>query len=169
MSTPIIRQLLSVRGLAVECPQCTEDFPVKKAKLFSMYAPYPPVVRSIIDGRIEAATELKQELTERSEQLKENKKKKPLKITVSAQACNFGKIAEQIVPAFLTFPYIQNECRPLFEPIDYIIFSGLSEKGRVHSIKFVDMKTGDGRLSRGQRQIRDRVLDGKVSHRIADL
>ena len=56
------------------------------------------------------------------------------------------------MPAFLTFPYKQNECRPLFEPIDYIIFKGLSANGRVEVIKFVDMKTGDGRLSKGQRK-----------------
>jgi len=44
-----------------------------------------------------------------------------------------------------------------------VSFAGLAQKGRVETIKFVDMKTGDGRLSRGQRQIRDRVLNGKVS------
>lgn len=169
MPTPIIRQLLSIRGLTVECPHCTEEFPVKKGKLFSMYAPYPAAVQTTIDGRFAAAGDLKRELRERSRQLKKDRKKKPLKITISAQACNFGKIAEQIVPAFLTFPYTQNECRPLFEPIDYIVFSGLAQKGRVETIKFVDMKTGDGRLSRGQRQIRDRVLNGKVSHRIVNL
>src|SRR5260370_24579598 len=166
MAHKIIRQLMSIPGLKVECPQCTEEFPINRAKLFSMYDTYPPTMQKIIRERLESANELNGELKERKKQLAENKKKKPEKITVSAQASNFGKIAEQIVPAFLTFPYQQNECRPLFDPIDYIIFAGLSGKGRVEAIKFVDMKTGDGCLSKAQRQIRDRVVEGKIKHKV---
>ena len=131
-----------------------------------MYDTYPPAMQKIIRERFESAKELNGELKERKRQLAEDKKKKPEKITVSAQASNFGKIAEQIVPAFLTFPYKQNECRPLFEPIDYIIFTNLSEKGRVEAIKFVDVKTGSGRLTKEQRQIRDRVVEGKIKHKV---
>jgi len=123
-------------------------------------------VQKILRERFESANESKGELKERKKQLAENKKKKPEKITASAQGSNFGKIAEQIVPAFLTFPYKQNECRPLFEPIDYIIFTSLSGKGRVEAIKFVDVKTGDGRLSKKQRQIHDRVVEGKIKHKV---
>jgi predicted Holliday junction resolvase-like endonuclease len=166
MAHKIIRQLMSIPGLKVECPHCLEEFPVKRGKLFSMYDTYPPPAQKILRARFRSANELKDELKERKQQLIENRKTKPLKITVSAQACNFGKIAEQIVPAFLTFPYKQNECRPLFEPIDYIIFKGLSANGRVEVIKFVDMKTGDGRLSKGQRKIRDRVVEGKITHKV---
>lgn len=123
-------------------------------------------MQKILRERFESANESKGELKERKKQLAENKKKKPEKITASAQGSNFGKIAEQIVPAFLTFPYKQNECRPLFEPIDYIIFTSLSGKGRVEAIKFVDVKTGDGRLSKKQRQIHDRVVEGKIKHKV---
>lgn len=162
----IIQQLVSIPALKIECPHCSEEFPIKRAKLFSMYDTYPPAVQKIIRAHFESANELKGELKERKQQLAENKKRKPEKITASAQGSNFGKIAEQIVPAFLTFPYKQNECRPLFEPIDYIIFTSLSEKGRVEAIKFVDVKTGDGRLSKGQRQIRNRVVEGKIRHKV---
>jgi predicted Holliday junction resolvase-like endonuclease len=131
-----------------------------------MYDTYPPATQKIIRERFVSASQSKEELKERKIQLVENRKKKPEKITTAAQGSNFGKIAEQIVPAFLTFPYRQDECRPLFEPIDYIIFTGLSEKGRVEAIKFVDVKTGDARLSKGQRQIRDRVVEGKIKHKV---
>ncbi len=166
MAHKIIQQLMAVPGLKVECPHCFGEFLVKRGKLFSMYDTYPSGAQKIIRERFRSGNELKEELKERKHKLVENRKKKPMKITVSAQASNFGKIAEQIVPAFLTFPYKQNECRPLFEPIDYIIFTGLSEKGRVQVIKFVDMKTGDGCLSKAQRQIRDRVVEGKIKHKV---
>lgn len=166
MAHKIIQQLVSIPGLKIECPHCTEEFPIKRAKLFGMYDAYPPAVQKIICERLESADELKGELKERKKQLAEDRKKKPEKITAGAQGSVFGKIAEQIVPAFLTFPYKQNDCRPLFEPIDYIIFTGLSGKGRVEAIKFVDVKAGDGRLTKRQGQIRDRVVEGKIKHKV---
>jgi len=166
MPHKMIQQLVSIPGLKVECPHCNEEFPIKRGKLFSMYDSYPQAVQKIIRQRFESANESKEELRDRRKELFENKKKKPERITTSAQGSNFGKIAEQIVPAFLTFPYTQSECRPLFEPIDYIIFAGLSRAHHVEAIKFVDVKTGDARLSRGQRQIRDRVIEGQIRHKV---
>jgi predicted Holliday junction resolvase-like endonuclease len=166
MAYTIMQQLISIQGLRVQCPHCSEEFPIKKAKMFNMYDTYPPTVRKIIRERFESASELREELKERKKQLAESKKKKPEKITTSAQGSNFGKIAEQIIPAFVTFPYKQSECRPLFEPIDYVIFKGLAGKGRIEAIKFVDVKTGSARLSRGQKQIRDRIAEGKVKHKV---
>jgi len=166
MTKKIIQQLVSIPGLKIECPSCNEEFPVKRAKLFNMYDSYPPEVQKIIRERLASANELKGDIKERKKQLAENKKKKPEKITIAAQASNFGQISEQILPAFLTFPYKQSECRILFKPIDYIVFTSLSGKGRVEAIKFVDVKTGDGRLTKGQRQIRDRIVGGKIKHRV---
>jgi predicted Holliday junction resolvase-like endonuclease len=131
-----------------------------------MYDTYPPAVKKIIRGRIEAADESTGELKERKKHLAENMKKQPERIAAAALGSNFGKIAEQILPAFVTFPYKQNECRPLFEPVDYVIFTGLARKGCVQSIKLVDVKTGNANLSRGQRQIRDRVMEGKIKHKV---
>jgi predicted Holliday junction resolvase-like endonuclease len=166
MAHKIIRQLMSISGLNIECPNCNEEFAIKRGKLFSMYDSYPPAVQRMLRERLESASDSEAQLKERKDKLAEDRKKRPVRITIAAHGSNFGKIAEQIVPAFLTFPYKQNECRPLFDPIDYIIFAGLATKGRVEAIKFVDMKTGEARLSKGQRQIRDRVTEGKIKHKV---
>lgn len=166
MAHKIIKQLVSIPGLKIECPHCDEEFPIKRAKLFSMYDTYPPEVQKIIRERFEFANESKEELKERKKQLAENKEKKPGKITVSAQASNFGQISEQILPAFRDFPYKQSECRTLFKPIDYIVFMNLSGAGCIEAIKLVDVKTGDGRLTKGQKQIRDSVVEGKIKHKV---
>ena len=166
MAHKIIQQLMSISGLKIECPNCNEEFAIKRGKLFSMHDAYPPAVQRILRERLESASESRVQLKERKDTLAEDRKKRPVRITTSAHGSNFGKIAEQIVPAFLTFPYKQKECRPLFDPIDYIIFAGLSTKGRVEAIKFVDMKTGEARLSKGQRQIRDRVTEGEIKHKV---
>lgn len=166
MTNPIILQLTSIRGLKLECPHCAEEFPIKRGKLFNMYAAYPAAVQKILRERLVSANELVTELKDRKRKLKEDKEKKPVKIAVSAQASNFGQISEQILPAFVTFPYRQDECRILFKPIDYIVFTNLSQDGHVESIKFVDVKTGKSQLDTRQRQIRNCVSEGKIEHRV---
>ena len=74
----------------------------------------------------------------------------------------FGKTVEKIVPVLSGFPYSAKDCRPLFDPIDYIAFEGWSS-GRVRRIDFIDVKSGDATLSPVQRRIRDTVLQGKVT------
>ena len=146
MANKIIQKLMSIPGLKVECPNCGGEFSIKKAKLFSMYDSYPLAAQRIMNNRLQYAKDLEVNIKDRRKQLAKDRKKKPEKIAVSAQASNFGQISEQILPAFITFPYKQNECRILFKPIDYIVFTGLSAKSRVETIKFVDVKPGKGQL-----------------------
>jgi predicted Holliday junction resolvase-like endonuclease len=166
MTQKLVQQLYAIKGLEVECPHCSEQFPIKHGKLFNMYDSYPPAIQKILRARLESANESKTEFKERRKQLAADKKLKPAKITVSAKASNFGQIAEQILPAFRTFPYSQSECRIMFKPIDYIVFANLAANGKVENIKFVDVKTGDGRLDYRQRQIRDRIHEGKIKHKV---
>lgn len=168
MSKKIIQELTSIQGLKIECPRCSEEFSVKRGKLFNMYDTYPPNVQKILKERMESAKDLTANLVERKRLLAENKKKKPEKIESAARATNFGKISEQILPAFITFPYRQEECRVLLMPIDYLVFAGVSKNNIVEQIKFVDVKTGQGGLSKRQRQIQDRILEGKIKHKVID-
>jgi predicted Holliday junction resolvase-like endonuclease len=167
MSRKLIRQLVSVPGLRIECPNCPEDpFPIKRAKLFGMYEPYPPRVRSILRERQQGAQELQADILQRKKTLALHRKQKPLRIATAAHASNFGQISEQILPAFLTFPYKRSECRVLLKPIDYVVFVNLAQQGRVDAIKFVDVKTGNGQLDIRQRAIRDRITQGKLRHTV---
>jgi len=147
-------------------PECKAEFPIGRGKLFSMYDTYPPAVQKMIRRRFDSAGELSEDLKERTKQLALDKKERPARIAAGALGANYGKIAEQIIPAFATFPYKQSECRPLFEPVDYVVFAGLAPKGRVHQIKLVDVKALNASLSKAQRQIRDRVEEGRIRHRV---
>jgi predicted Holliday junction resolvase-like endonuclease len=119
-----------------------------------------------MSARREIAAQLIDDAKQRGKQLALDRKRKPEKITVSTQATNFGQHCEQIVPAFTTFPYTQGDCRILFKPVDYIVFSGVCAKGRIEAVKFVEFKTGGGTLGPKQRQIRDCISAGKVSHEV---
>jgi predicted Holliday junction resolvase-like endonuclease len=80
----------------------------------------------------------------------------------TSETVNLGKIVEKIVPSFASFAHAPGDCRALFEPIDYLIFSGLSSRSRVDSLHFVDVKSGKARLSPGQRSIKTIVEAGAV-------
>jgi predicted Holliday junction resolvase-like endonuclease len=67
---------------------------------------------------------------------------------------NIGFILERLAPTLDTFPFSHHDCRSLFDPIDYVIFEGLSQKGRVDKIIFTDIKTGKARLKPRQREIK---------------
>ena len=166
MGTKVIRQLLSIRGLRIECPNCSEDFPLRKARPFSMYETLPPAAQKILGQRFDDLMAGKAQLKAERQQLRDARKRKPDQIAVTAQASVFGQISEQILPAFVTFPYERTDCRILLKPIDYVVFRGLSRRSRVEAVHFVDVKTGNGRLNQGQKQIRDCVSEGKVKHRV---
>jgi len=166
MANKLVQQLTSVLGLNVECPCCGEAFPLKSAGLFSMYETTPLSAMQIIRDRQKGAVDLLQDAKERKKQLALDRKRKPLKVSVSTEATNFGQHCEQIIPAFSEFPYKQGDCRILFKPIDYILFEGLSRGGSVEAIKFVEFKTGGGSLGQKQRQIRNCVAAGRVSHEV---
>lgn len=96
-------------------------------------------------------------------------KKKKLSALVGAEKksieVGIGKNIEKVVPALSDFKMPLCDCRPLFDPIDIIIFDGVT-KMKVESIKFMEIKTGGARLSEHQRSIKDAILDGKVDFKV---
>lgn len=169
MGTKVIRQLLSIRGLQIECPQCGGEFPLHRARPFSMYERLPPTAQKLVDSRSDAMLARTEELRDARRRLREAKRKKPDQIAEAARASNFGQISEQILPAFVTFPYERTDCRILLKPVDYVVFKGLARRSRVEAIHFVDVKTGNGRLSLDQKKIRDCISEGNVKHRVIGL
>lgn len=78
-----------------------------------------------------------------------------------SRATLFGQVAEQLVPLLPAFPYDLEDARFLGAPIDYLVFDGYSADDEVE-IVFVEVKTGNAKLSRGERRIRDAVRAGRV-------
>lgn len=135
-----------------ECPCCEEEISLKKAGLFDN--------NNFSQGALEIYEQQLQVIKERKEELKKIRLAGTTKSQVGARTTNIGFILERLAPAMGSFRFNYNDCRSLFDPIDYIIFEGLSTKGHVDKIFFVDIKTGAARLSKKQREIRD-VIDSK--------
>jgi predicted Holliday junction resolvase-like endonuclease len=81
---------------------------------------------------------------------------------VTAESVNLGKILEKIAPSFNGFGYPTRDCRLMLEPIDYVIFSGLSQNAVIEAITFLDVKSGNARLTAKQRDIANAVENGHV-------
>ena len=72
-----------------------------------------------------------------------------------------GQFSEQLAPYMPNFPYSPTECKFLGKPIDFIVFKGLDSKEPVEVI-FVEVKSGESKLSTVERKLRDVVRNKKV-------
>lgn len=87
---------------------------------------------------------------------------------LNSQRINFGRFAENLIPATPAFPRNPADYRHLGSPIDYIAFHGLTSTGLIESIDFVDAKAGPARAKPNQRLIANAVAQGRVSVRVID-
>lgn len=86
-------------------------------------------------------------------------------LTVNTKAINVGFILERLILTLPSFNYNRRDCRSMFDPLDYVIFEGLAENGIVDHITFIDVKTGNARLTPGQEQIKKTILNKNVKFR----
>jgi predicted Holliday junction resolvase-like endonuclease len=150
-----ISQLKADSRIRGHCPHCREEFPLRRALLFYADGPMPASAHERLEAR-------RTELRMRADDLRERRRRAREGAMQKAIDVNVGKILEKVAPVCDGFGCIPRDCRPLFDPIDYIVFDGLSVHGEVKSITFVDVKTGGGGLNQRQRQIRAAVEAGKV-------
>ncbi len=137
-----------------ECPCCGEEINLKLTDLFEGDN-FTPEALDIYKQQLEL-------IKAKKEALRKIKDIGATKSQTGAKAINIGFILERIAPTLDAFRFSHNDCRSLFDPIDYIIFEGLSNKNHVDKIFFVDIKTGASKLSKKQREIKNVISEGKV-------
>ena len=84
-----------------------------------------------------------------------------------------GKISEEFAPLFEGFPYQMSDCKFSGQPIDYLIFKGMSglrddKEGEIEII-FADVKSGNAALTSVQRKIRDAIKNQRVRFEIWNI
>ena len=145
---------LQSENLIAECPLCDGEFKISEALLFDGTKPFP-------DEAISRKREYEQELKERKLDLKKRINLATERAAVTAEAVSIGKMVEHLTPILDGFGFKSTDCRPLFEPVDFLVFNGLSVSN-VDQLSFVEVKTGSARLNRPQRLIRDAIGEGHV-------
>jgi len=139
----------------VECPCCGESVQLRDASLFHLND-FTPEAKVFLEQR-------RTELREQKKELKERRRSIPKTSELSAKSVNIGLILERLAPSLKQFRFNRNDCRSIFEPIDYIIFEGLTRKGKVDRIVFSDIKTGKARLQDNQKEIKSLVERKRVT------
>ena len=75
-----------------------------------------------------------------------------------------GQVAEQIAPFLPDFPANPSDARFIGKPVDFIVFSGLSENETIDEILFVEVKTGKSLLSEREKEVKKAIEQSKVRY-----
>ena len=117
-------------------------------------------------------TQIKNLTTLHQQQLEKEKKKARQDALKRSRSVMRGQATEHLAPYMMddTNP---KDCRFMGNPVDYVVFDGLSAvtdktAKEINEIKFVDIKTGKSNLSTAQRRIRDAINEGKVSFQVVN-
>ena len=149
-----IINLLNNQNYTAICPCCDAEIPLSESGLFYL-DDFTPEGKTLFK-------EYKAQMTVRRRELKERRDNLSISSSTRAEATNLGFILEKLAPGLTSFRFKRNDCRALFDPIDYVIFEGLTTKEKVSKLLFVDVKTGESRLTSKQREIKNLVNDKKV-------
>ncbi len=141
-----------------DCAQCGTAFKLKDAVLFSIDE-FTPEAK-------EKMNEIKDALKERKLSLQQLTATKKQKIENTTQSVNMGFILERLAPVLEQFRFNKNDCRSLFDPIDYVIFDGLHKNGKVQKIFFIDIKSGAAKLKKNQKAIKTKIEEKKVEFKL---
>jgi len=150
-----IIKMLQVGNFFVECNRCNTELPLKKVDLFDN--------DNFTDEALEIYEAQLQAIRDKKEELKRLKELGTRRSEIGALSVNIGLILERLAPTMGGFRFNHNDCRSIFDPIDYVIFEGLSKKGLVDKIFFIEIKSGKAQLKPRQKEIRTAVHNKKVS------
>ena len=145
---------LQQNGFKANCPTCGEGIKLKDASLFS--------VDNFNAQAKQLLNEKKEELKIQREAISKKKSSTQQRVETTTNSVNMGFILERLAPVLEHFPFDKNDCRSLFDPIDYVIFEGLQKTGKVHKIFFVDIKSGKAKLKANQKAIKQMIEQKKV-------
>ena len=176
------------------CPYCKEPFRLSEVKL--TYGKEPPKdllgrmkkERARLEAKleqlqidiedIESEYETKLEMQAEGWQIKfdtevERRLRKSIsevrkKAIAKSRAGQLGKTLEKIAPVFSGFGHHPYDVRPMFDPVDFVVFDGYF-RGEVTNISFVEFKTGQGRMTKIQDSIRSTVEKKRVGFEVQRL
>jgi len=146
-----IIQFLQKNNFKAECANCGDSFSLKDSPLFSPDE-FTSEAKELLKEKKEFLKERKLEISQRTATTTQ-------RLETTTQSVNIGFILERLAPVLKEFRFDKNDCRSLFDPIDYVIFDGLNKTGEVQKIFFIDIKTGEARLKKNQKAVKQKVQD----------
>lgn len=77
-----------------------------------------------------------------------------------------GQVYEQISPLVPGFPFELKDVRHVGNPLDFLIFRGLSDSDAELEIVFLEIKSGTSDLNGNERRVRKAVAAGRVRYEV---
>ena len=138
-----------------KCRSCGTTMDLAKATLFPKQE-LPPEAADLLRHKESGLKEQLQFVRQTNEEIMKRQE-------FGARSINRGLILERMLPLLKGFRFDKNDCRSVFDPIDYIIFDGLNGTGKVKKIYFAEVKTGNAKVSPRQSIIAKRISEKKVT------
>lgn len=140
--------------LNAKCSHCGTSSLLSDYVLFDGTKDFPEPIQNIVNQYETTLKEKHDTLDKQIIKSDEGAEKKAIEV-------GFGKTMEKIIHLHKDFNIPIDDCRFLAEPLDVIVFNG-SSKNSVNHITFMEIKTGDAKLNKHQRMIRDAIQDQNV-------
>jgi predicted Holliday junction resolvase-like endonuclease len=83
--------------------------------------------------------------------------------TTRSRSVLLGEVYEKVAPFLPDFPFAARDMVFLGKGVDYVVFDGLSE-GKLERIVFLELKSGNSRLSKNEAMIREAIRRHKVDY-----
>jgi predicted Holliday junction resolvase-like endonuclease len=161
----IIKELKASGQIKARCPYCEEEFMICKAILFDASSELPQAAVELVQQRRQDLKNRAVDIRDERAELRRRKHSATDGAEKKAMEVGLGLILEKIVTGWNGFPHEPHDCRSLYEPIDYVAFDGVTETAAVEQIAFLDVKSGDAKLNKRQRLVRDAINEGRVDYR----
>lgn len=87
----------------------------------------------------------------------------------SSRSTLIGRLMERMAPCLQRFGYSPLDMRTICDPMDYVVFDGLTVERRVKRITFVEVKCGRSVLSSAQRSIVEAIDKGRVETEVWEI
>jgi predicted Holliday junction resolvase-like endonuclease len=175
------------RNIYGRCPHCAEPFRLSEVKL--TYGDAPP--RDLLERMKKERDRMEADMNALEAQIQDletkhaydldavetkwhdkvevevdrqvRKKEKEIRQNAIARsrAGQLGKTLEKVIPMFPGFGHHPYDVRPVFDPIDFVVFDGYYQ-GNVTDICFVEFKTGQSRITPVQSSIRMAIENRRV-------
>ena len=157
MQTEDLINELKKSDLWAEC-RCGGQFRISEALLFDGTKSLPSEILDIQKAMLEDFEKRRKDLEKKINLAS----KKAEKTTASV---NIGKSLEKVFPTMINFKWCPTDCRFLSDPIDSIVFNGLSIN-KIDSISFIEVKSGNATLNKHQKAVRDAVNEERISYMV---
>lgn len=86
-----------------------------------------------------------------------------------SRATLLGKLFERLAPCFRKFAYDPRDMRCICDPVDYVLFDGLTVEREIRQVTFIEVKSGRSRLTPTQRSLREAIEKRRINTEVWEI